>query len=306
MSSNQSAVSTSDYSPFMGLASKEYLLRAVDRIQGFHGVRVVYFDGIKLHELRPHPPICQENAVTVLLKKVSPVEQVRIVNPAPRDKPKQDLFYQELLSSSLSCGAAALSWVAVAGSSAAIPVSGGASSVITVLAYGAAGVSSVQCINSAVRFYNETDFGSSEVNQWLDSQLWYTNTMTSLDAISVLGAAASMGATLRMVLNLRLSGASVSTALKGLPRNTRKRLTEDLIRAQNSGISNGALKALIAAGKYPKRFGRIEITNSVRLQLKDAFGASLSFSGSALGGVIREPSAVPKVAIAIFEEFETY
>jgi hypothetical protein len=41
------------------------------------------------------------------------------------------------------------------GSSAAIPVSGGSSTAITVLAYGAATASSLQCANSGYRLYND-------------------------------------------------------------------------------------------------------------------------------------------------------
>lgn len=109
-----------------------------------------------------------------------------------------------------------------------------------------------------------------------------------------------------MVLQLQKTGTPIKEILKGLSRQQRKQVTEEIIRTQNPGISNKALKALVAAGTYPKRFGKIKLSNTVRLQLKDAVGAALSFSGSATGGVIRNPQAIPDLAIALFEEFEIY
>jgi len=94
--------------------------------------------------------------------------------------------------------------------------------------------------------------------------------------------------------------------LKGLSRQQRKNLTEEVIRANTPGVSNKTLKALVAAGKYPKRFGKVELSNTVRMQLRDAVGAGLSFAGSATGGVIREPGRAKDFTIAVFEEFEVY
>lgn len=285
---------------------KKLLLDNIDKIPGLQGVRVLYVDGDNTTEIRPHPAMCQQSYLSVVVHPVTKDEGVKLINPTPKEKQEGGRFYQELLSSGLSCGAAALSWIAVAGSSAAIPVSGGTSTAITVLSWSAATASSLQCSNSLMRLYNETDYGDPTVNQWLDSQEWYEHTSTALDVVSLLGVAAATGATIKMVNNLRKAGTPLKQALQGLSRQQRKSLAEELIRAQNPGISNKALKALVAAGKYPKRFGKVEISKTLRLQLKDAIGASLSFAGSATGGVVRDPSKIPNMAIAVIEEFETY
>jgi DNA-binding transcriptional MerR regulator len=53
--------------------------------------------------------------------------------------------------------------------------------------------------------------------------------------------------------------------VKSYPRQDRARLTELIIRAQNPGISNKEIKALIRAGLYPKRFP----TGPVQVELTD-------------------------------------
>ena len=77
----------------------------------------------------------------------------RVETAANRDS----RLYIELLSGALGCTSAAVSWVVVVGSAGAVPITGGASSFITALSYTAAGASSLQCANSALRVYNELE-----------------------------------------------------------------------------------------------------------------------------------------------------
>lgn len=144
--------------PFENPEQRQKLLRKIDAINDYKGVRVVFYDGQKIHELRPHPPLCSVNKRTVIIRPLLK-EEKETVTHGVLNKQDDDRFYSELLSTGLSCGAAVLSWIVVGGSSAAIPVSGGASTAITVLAYGAATASSLQCVNSSYRLVNETDYG---------------------------------------------------------------------------------------------------------------------------------------------------
>ncbi|MCW8935153.1 MAG: hypothetical protein OQK98_10550 [Gammaproteobacteria bacterium] len=285
---------------------RKKLFARINKIPKLQSSRIVFYDGNKLIELRPHPPMCMANKLTVVIKPKEKQEKI-VGQNLEVNRQDNSSFYSELASTGLSCGAAVLSWIAVGGSSAAIPVSGGTSAAITILAWGAATASSAQCANSAYRLYNETDYGNSEMNAWLDSQAWYNSTTTVLDIVSVAGGVAAAGATVKMALNLSKStGKSFKEVLKQLTRHERKRLTEELIRAQNPGISNKALKMFVNAGKYPKRYSNLEISSSVRLQLKDAMGAAFSFAGSASSGIIRSPNRIPEMGIAIIEEFETW
>ena len=262
-------------------------------------------DGEKIHELRPHPPLCSVNKRTIIIRPLTKNEKETVTHGI-LNKQDDNRFFSELLSTGLSCGAAVLSWIVVGGSSAAIPVSGGTSTAIAVLAYGAATASSLQCANSSYRLVNETDYGDNSVNAWLDSQEWYVHTTTALDVISVAGGISAAGATLKTIINLRKAGTPIKEALKGLSRQERKRLTEEIIRVNNPGISNKILKSLVAAGKYPKRYSKLEISSSVSLQLKDAIASTLSFTGSATSGIIRNPERIKNFVVGVYNEIEIY
>jgi hypothetical protein len=164
----------------------------------------------------------------------------------------------------------------------------------------------LQCGNSGYRLFNESDYGDPSKVAWLDSQEWYVQTSTALDVISLAGGVASLGATLKSVLTLSKAGTPIKEVLKGLNRQQRKSLTEEIIRASNPGASNKVIKALVAAGKYPKRFSKLELSKAVSLQLKDAISATLSFSGSAASGVVRHPSQLKNFIIGVYNEIETY
>lgn len=203
----------------------------------------------------------------------------------------------EALGAGLSCGAAILSWVVVFGSAGAIPLTGGMSTAVTVLGYSAAAASTAQCLNGVGRIALEVAAPSQK--DYLDSQEWYQSASTALDVISLAGAGAAGAATLRSLKILKSASAKSSTELlKGLSRAERKRLTEEIIRANHPQVSGKMLKSMIAAGMYPKRFANSQITYALGLQLKDALGASLSFLGSASSGSVRA------LAVGVYSQVE--
>lgn len=128
----------------------------------------------------------------------------------------------------------------------------------------------------------------------LDSQEWYQNTTIALDVISIAGAATLKA----MKLLMANSGKSTFSILKGLSRAERKRLTQEIIRLNHPAVSNKILKSMVKNGRYPKRFSGLKITQSLQLQLKDAVGASMSFTGSALSGNVNS------LAVGIYEELD--
>lgn len=202
----------------------------------------------------------------------------------------------ELLGASLSCGAALLSWVVIIGSTGAIPLTGGASSALTALSYSAFAAGSLQCVNGLSRIGMEAY--NPKFKDQLDSEEWYSTATTSLDVISLGGAAAAGFVTVRMVKTLHAQGATLREALEGLNRRQRTRLTEEIVRMNKPGISNKMLKFLKRNGAVPKRYTKTEISHATKHQLKDALGAFFSFSGSASNGVVRT------LAIGIYEEIQ--
>lgn len=82
--------------------------------------------------------------------------------------------------------------------------------------------------------------------------------------------------------------------VKNYPRQDRARLTELIIRAQNPGISNKEIKALIRAGLYPKRFPTGPVQVELTRQLGQVVTSAAALAGSAVSGVIAAPSNLPR------------
>jgi len=279
--------------------NQKKLFQDIDKIPELYGAAVVFIDSnYTITELRPFDPSCRLNPIKVILReppKLMHQKEFAGHLKGSQGNIRESKLVGELAGTVLSCGAAFLGWIAVFGSSAAIPLTGGTSAAVTYLAVGASTASSMQCGNGLYRVYNERR--NPEMNDFLDSNEWYQDITTALDIISLAGAAAAGAATLKTVkLLMANSSKSTSAILKGLSRAEKKRLTQDIIRSNHPGISNKLLKNLVKSGRYPKRYSGIKITQSLKLQLKDAIGASMSFSGSALSGNVNS------IAVGIYEE----
>ncbi|UDR02462.1 hypothetical protein LJX96_03605 [Citrobacter freundii] len=72
----------------------------------------------------------------------------------------------------------------------------------------------------------------------------------------------------------------------------RVRLTEAIIKQLNPGISNKTMKAMIRAGKYPRRYSTEEFHGGLIKQLINAMTSAMAVSGSAASGVIHSPESI--------------
>jgi hypothetical protein len=148
-----------------------------------------------------------------------------------------------------------------------------------------------------------------QANVEFDDMVWYQRVNTALDVISLGGTAVAAAGTIRTVLMLqRSTGKSMIAVLQGLNRTERSRLTEEIIRANNPGISNQEMKALIARSVFPKRYKNPEISAAVRDQLIEAVNAALGITGSATSGVVGQAmSTSPKddLVFGLANAFET-
>jgi hypothetical protein len=276
-------------------------LASLDEHPDLRGMRVVYFDGAEIVELREGPPYCAVGQRAIVLR--DSIEESALKSSTAAQARDGKLLF-ELLGAGLSCSAAVLGWVVVAGSAGAAPITGGASTLLTYLSIGAASASSVQCVNALGRVGAEA-FVPEKVDV-LDQQGWYQKTSMVLDAISMAGAVASTAVTIRMALKLQAStGRSMLQVLKGLSRQQRAALAEEAIRIENPGISGQQVKTLIRAGLYPKRLTTFQINHAIRIQLRDALGAALSFTGSATSGLVRQ-YVVDRYILGMAQSVETY
>lgn len=270
-------------------------LKKLDENYELKGIRVVYISDGATKVVRAGPPYCSHGQRAVILR--DPIEQTALQLPQVAQE-RDGKVLSEVLGAGISCTAAIISWIVVLGSASAAPVTAGGSTFLTFLAHGAAAASSVQCVNGVGRV--ATEFYAPDQLDVLDQQSWYQHTSSAIDAISILGAVAASAITIKLVLQLKATtGKTVSSILKGLSRQERRRLAEELVRAQNPGMSSKQLKLLVSQGIYPKRFAKWQVPNALRRQLLDAVGAAMSFTGSSLSGVVRDTLLVVGFADAM-------
>ncbi|MCU5771443.1 hypothetical protein N5923_11895 [Erwiniaceae bacterium BAC15a-03b] len=103
-----------------------------------------------------------------------------------------------------------------------------------------------------------------------------------------------------------VSAKNVTEWFKGLTRAERKRLTEEIIRAQNPGISNAGIKAAMIAGRYPKRFPSESILRQLQKELLIAMNNTVTFAGSAATGTIRNPQNLNKTGRYIISTIQSF
>jgi hypothetical protein len=274
------------------LMDVEKLLQNIDRKPGLTGAGVIYFNGLDGLVVREFDPLCQSKPINVIIRAAPKGAATAADLTSPKMETENAPLYSAVVEHSstiLSCGAAVLSWTVMLGGFATSIPTLGASVPLTVLSYAAAVTSTIQCANGLGRS-SALMLGAEDELSWVDSKEWYQKTVTALDLVSIVGAGGVSLTTLKTYKLLKASGnQSLVKALSEMPRAERKRLTETIIRVTHPGISNNAVKAYIRAGVYPKRFGQVEISRYLQRQLLDAVGATMSFSGSAISGVIRSP-----------------
>ncbi len=179
--------------------------------------------------------------------------------------------------------------ILLASGSVAVPFTGGTSSAVAYLGYAGMAASALQCGNGLYRVNKLYDGKGDELAQ-LDSEQWYIATSTVLDVISLASAGAALKeATMTYRAMRRISARKATEWLKSMPRSERKRLTENIIRAENPGISNNVLKEMVKNGLYPKRYPTEAIQNGLRQQLHSALNNSLTFVGSGISGTLSAP-----------------
>jgi hypothetical protein len=216
-------------------------LKKVDSNCDLRGMRVVYFDGVRMIELREGPPYCGVGLMTIVVRDGT--EEPVLHSPSAAQSRDGKLLF-ELLGAGLSCSAAVIGWVVVAGSAGVAPITGGTSIFLTYLAIGGSSASSIQCVNAVGRVGMEI-YAPDELDV-LDSEGWYQKANKVLDGISLAGAAASGAVTIRMALRLRASTMKgMIQVLKGLTRQQRAAIAEEAIKIENPGISGGQIKMLV-------------------------------------------------------------
>ncbi|WLI12107.1 MULTISPECIES: NAD synthetase [Pseudomonas] len=295
-----------DYSPSQFMARQciesqinlPRLFAAIDAAPGIVGAGVVYIDAeFNVVTLREFKPICSIRPKRIILREaqkyIAPAQFAQHV----QDNPRESRLVGEAVNTTLSCAGAVIGWIVVLSGSVAIPFSAGASTVVAALGYTAAAASSVQCFASGYRTRNE--IVNPARNDELDSEEWYQYTMIALDAASLVGVGASTLTTLKLVrLNKATTGKSVREVLRGLNRQERAKLTKELLSINDPRLTSKMIKLKQLSGELPRRFTPTEVKHATVTQIKDALGAAIGFTGSAISGNVRT------IAVGLYEEAE--
>ncbi|MDB4990755.1 MAG: hypothetical protein JWN04_5933 [Myxococcaceae bacterium] len=161
---------------------------------------------------------------------------------------RESKFYTELTNMAVGCGSGLVAWVVSGATSAAAPITGGSSLIVTQVSAVAGYAGWASCFNSGFRLVSEAV--APEFNDWLDEQWAYTGLVNALDAVALIGGLTAASSTVKMALHLRnTTRKGMLEVLKGLDRQQRKKLATELIRINNPGISNSMLKAMLARVK---------------------------------------------------------
>lgn len=267
------------------------LADTLDCSRNFYQVGIIYDDGKQRWLVRP-----SRRAKSMVKSEVSHVivTKVRAVSAEQATKAVVNTLQapsltNEITSTAIACGATVATVVLAVGASAAVPFTAGGSGVIAAMIVAGGLATAAQCAIGVGRLAF-IGTGHSDDVAWLDSQGWYNTTSTVLDVISLAGAGAGLKSTLETWKLMKgVSSAKAVEWLKGLSRAERKRLTEEIIRAQNPGISGAGIKASMKAGVYPKRFPAEALQHSLQRELANAMVNTSAFAGSAMTGTIRHP-----------------
>ncbi|AZF24751.1 NAD synthetase [Pseudomonas sp. R2-60-08W] len=276
------------------------LFAAIDAAPGIVGAGVVYIDAdFNVITLREFKPICSIQPKRIILREaqkyVAPTQFAQHVTSNPRES----RLIGEAVNTGISCLGAVISWAAIASGTLLVPFSAGASSVVVVIGYAAAGASSLQCINGLAR--TTLEVAKPEVNDWLDSEGWYQNASIVLDAASLVGVGASTLTTIKLVRAAKAStGKSLRDVLRGLNRQERARLTKELLSINHPSLTAKMLKLRQASGELTKRFTPTQLKHGTTTQIKDALSAVVGFGGSAYSGNVNT------IAIGLYEEVKEW
>lgn len=272
------------------------LFFAIDSDPALIGAGVVYIDDMfNVVVLREFQAICSVQPIKIVLREapkyVGPVEFKRMLEHEPRES----RLVAEALNTAITCAGALLSWAVVTSGVMLMPFTAGTSAVITVIGQAAATAGTVQCIAGALRTASEAAF--PEFNDYLDSEPWYQDATAVLDGIALLGVATSMLVTVKAIITTtQVTGKSIRQVLKGLTRQERAKLNNELLKIRDPRLTSKLLKLEKANGKLSKRISATQMQHATATHIMDVLAASLSFTSSATSGNLKT------LAVGVYEE----
>lgn len=210
---------------------------SLDCQRDFYGVGIIYNDGSRSFLVRPSKRSSTPglNQITHVIVTQTTHSSRESMEKSVKETVKDPSIGAEIASTALSCGACILTAAACVASLSAVPLTGGMSTPLAVLATAGTIATAMQCANGLWRLY---DIGLNDAQNvdWVDQQGWYTATSTALDLISLVSLAGPLKEVI-MTYKVMKSASSMKVIdwLRRYPRMERVRLTEAIIKQLNPG-----------------------------------------------------------------------
>lgn len=260
------------------------------------GAGLVYIDDeFNVVTLREFQAVCSVVPTKVVLREapryIGPAEFKRMLEHEPRES----RLVAEALGTAVTCAGAILSWIVVTSGVMLLPFTAGTSAVITFIGQAALAASVTQCIVGLGRTGAEA-FTPQRLDR-LDSEAWYQAVDATLNAIALLGVATSALTTIKTVNTVtKVTGKPLRQVLKGLNRQERAKLNDELLKLRDPRLTSKLLKVRQATGVLPKRISATEMQLATVNHIRDATAATLGFASSSIPGKIKT------LAIGVYEE----
>jgi hypothetical protein len=264
------------------------LIKAVDQMPDLRGAGIAYIGNTRCtlvrhsdHQsgLRTYVVFQQVERTGLSLVSAFPSSASRTAAPNP-DRVASTVG-AELGRAALDCGGVVFSAMLAGGSTLALPVTGGFSSVGLAIASSALVATSLRCGMSVGRLWNAGN--SPDANRILDNSGWYSVTGTVIDALDTADAAHSGLQLIGKYKALRkATSKSIGELLREAPRADRKRIAQEMAKYTGEASSRRSFLRMVRQGKIPKLYEVRQIRMEVAKSLLEAANDTTTLTRSML------------------------
>jgi hypothetical protein len=270
--------------PYLTEYQKRGLVSPIDRIPEFKEAGIGYVGAGSSQVLRPAlMPVGLQT--WIIIRERDSFVPMAPVSPYRVERPEK--FSSELLSMGLSCGSTVLGGVAMAGGTAAAPLSAGASLAVTVVGYAAVAASAAQCGIGIARVYKE--LVDPTYNDKMDAEPWFKVTSNVLEVISMAGVVVDAGSAAKSIVKLhKVTNIPYARLLKTMGRAQRKQLAKDLARYTSNPSAQKLLARYARVGRLPEIFNNKNVNREITNKLIGNLIGGLDMYRSFNGGVFNQ------------------
>jgi hypothetical protein len=285
------------------------LIYAVDQIPDLRGAGIAYIGNGKCRLVRDSNH--QSGLRTYVVFQQVERTRLSLVSAFPSSATRTDATNQdrvastvgtELRRASLDCGGVVFSAMLAGGSTLALPVTGGFSSVALAIASSALVATSLRCGMSVGRLWNAGK--SPDANRILDNSEWYSVTGTVIDALDTAEAAHSGLQLIGKYKALRKATSKpIAELLREASRADRKRIAEEMAKFTGEASSRRTFLRLVRQAKIARLYEVRQIRMEVAHSLLEAANDATTLTSSMLPGRPGEkPGFICELVVSTVQE----